>query len=366
MKLKNIFLSILASSLLLAGCNKDESTMSFDNLKLDQTYLTVPEEGGTVTLTVTATEDWKFVIDENWPEVVSFNKGEDGKTIKAKHDRFGNLINEEADIKNKTASWLSASALEGKAGETKVTFTVPESKAGREIEIALYAGNNKQFVRVRQGSLAPVVKTCEEILEGANVGASYIVSGTVSRLGNYASYGAFWVNDGTGEVQIYGSTKDSREKYPDVEVGDVVTFSGTWSSYKNFENAEISKHEKSLIKLISSIYRDIPKEGAKNIIVVAYKGQGVFPTIAEDCRDWVSYIDMKYTPGVPSKLVPNPADTAQITFEFAPNDGLQRSGSITLKSMNSTASSSAEINFTQAGRHTHLQRQVRWKAVPNI
>ncbi len=349
MKLKYLFSTILASSLLFAGCVKDEPTDSFDNLKLSENYLVASEEGGTLTLTVTSTEEWKFVIDENWPEVVSFNKDADGKTIKAKHDRFGNLTNDEADIKSKTASWLTVDKLSGAAGETKVNFTVPESKAGREIEIALYAGNNKQFLRIRQGSLAPVEKTCKEISETANVGSSYITSGNVSRLGDYAKYGAFWIIDDTGvEVQVYGSTKESREKYPNVEVGDYVKFSGVWSSYKNFENAEISEHKKSLVKVTTEA-KDVAIAGGELLVKVAYKGNGVFATVKEECREWVSYVDMEYKAGVPSKLEPSPADTAVVKFNVAENKGGLRTGVITFASHSGKNSSSVDFSFNQEG-----------------
>ncbi len=354
MKLKYLFSALLASSMLFAGCVKEESTTSFDNLKLDQTYLIASEEGGTLTLTVTATEEWKFVIDENWPDVVSFNKDADNKTIKAKHDRFGNLTNDPADIKEKKASWLVADKFEGPAGETVVTFTVPESKAGREIEIALYAGNNKQFVRVRQGSMAPVEKTCQEIKENANVGSSYITSGNVSRLGDYAKYGAFWIIDHTGvEVQVYGSTKESREAYPNVEVGDYVKFSGVWSSYGNFENAEISEHEKSLIKILTAAEMQ-PKEGGELVVTVAYKGKGAFPTIKEECQDWISYAGMEFKGGVPSKLEPSPADTAVVTFNVAENPGVLREGTIRFSSYDMDddsreVSSGVDFVFQQKG-----------------
>ncbi|GEM_PF-1105940 len=349
MKLKYLFSTVLASSILFAGCVKDESTTSFDNIKLDQNYLIVPEAGGVASVTVTSTEEWKFVVDENWPETVSFNKDSEGKTIKAKHDRYGNLINDEADIKSKKASWLVASVMGGNAGETKVTFDIPESKAGREIEIALYAGNNRQFLRIRQGSLAPIVKKCKEIIEGANVGASYIVSGVVSKLGNYATYGAFWVSDTTGEVQIYGSTKESRENYPNVEVGDSVTFSGTWSSYKNFENVEISKHKKSLIK-ITSEEQTIPEEGGELSVKLAYKGNGVFPTVAEECSGWITYKDMEYRSGIPSKLEPNPADTAIVKFTIAPLTENTRIGSISFASHSGKDKSDITYTFKQVSK----------------
>ncbi len=342
MKFRYLLSIVLASSILFAGCSKDESTASFDNLKLDQTYLIAGEDGGTLTLTVTSTEEWKFVVNETWPVEISLDKN-----AKAEYDRFGNLLNPESDYYKTSPSWLTADKMGGDAGETKVTFTVPASKAGRELEIALYAGNNKQFLRVRQGSLAPVEKTCKEIKESANVGSSYITSGNVSRLGNYASYGAFWIIDETGEeVQVYGSTKESREKYPNVEVGDYVKFSGVWSSYKNFENAEISKHVKSLVKVVTES-EPMPVAGGELAVTVAYKGNGVFPTIKEACAEWITFASMEYKAGVPSKLEPSPADTAVVKFNVAENTSGPRTGEITFASYKDKDNSAVTYTFKQ-------------------
>ena len=57
MKIKNIFYLALASSLLFASCVKEEATDSFENIKLDKTFVTIDAKGTPVDLTVTATED---------------------------------------------------------------------------------------------------------------------------------------------------------------------------------------------------------------------------------------------------------------------------------------------------------------------
>ena len=319
MKLKHLLSILLPAALLSIGCT-ELSKDSFDNIKLDNTFLSIPSEGGSVALKVTATEDWKFVIDETWPEAISFNKDESGSTYKAKHDFWGNLTNPEEQIKKRTATWLTASVLEGKAGETTVNFTAEAFDNGREFTLGIVCGSNKQYVVVRQGSLVPVSLTSAEIIEKAVVGGAYQTEGIVTQLGNYASYGAFWVNDGTSttDVQVYGSTEESRKAYPNLEVGDYVKFTGTWSSYKNFENVEIIKMEKSLVKAVTT-YFGVPKQGMEIAIKIAYKGDGVFPKIPSDC-DWIVYDHMEYTPGIPSKLVPSPADTAKVFFTVLTNE----------------------------------------------
>lgn len=343
MKLKYLFLSIVASVLCLVGCQ--EEALTLDNIKLSQTFLSIPVEGGDAVLKITANEDWKFVQDENWPEVVKFAKDENGKTYKASHDQWGNLTNDASEIASKTPAWLTADVLSGGNGETTVTFHAGATEIGREFELKIVAGErNLQFVKVRQGDMSGAMAWPGKA--SAITGATYELKDVVvSALGNYASYGAFYVTDGFGEnVQIYGSTSDSKKNYPNVEVGDKVTFSGVWSSYGNFENAEISKHSKSLLKVITES-KEVAKEGETFEIKAEFKGEGAYFAVAPECVDWVSVSGVKTEKGTPSKLDPNPASIATYTVVVAPNEDAARTGKITL----SSGSSSVDYEFKQLG-----------------
>ena len=346
MKIRNIITLALAGSLVAAACTKEMATDSFEDIKVSSTFVTFSPAGESKDVVVTATKDWKFIVDENFPKVLTFNK-KDGSTIKATHDYYGNLTNKESDIKSSKASWLEASVLEGKAGETTVKFTAKANDAGREITIAILCGTDKQYLTFRQGDLSPVVMTCKEINENAIAGASYIVKGIVTKLGNYSSYGAFWVNDGTTDtdVQIYGSTKSSRETYSDVEVGDSVKFKGSWSSYKNFENVEISEHVKSLLKILTTSTESVAKAGGNFEVRMAYKGNGVLPSVPEKYQDWVSIVSITSKKGVATKLESNPADTATVKIKVAANEGEPREASIDFTS----STSSASYTFSQDG-----------------
>ena len=347
MKIKNIFYLALASSLLFAGCVKEEATDSFENIKIDRTFVTIDAKGTPVDLTVTATEEWKFIVTDQWPQVFTFKKGEDGKTIKAKYDFWGALTNlEDVDETKTKDSWVTPSVLSGKAGTTKVTLKASAFDGGREITIAMLCGTHKQHFVVRQGNLDPVKATCKEINEGAIVGASYNVSGIVTKLGNYSKYGAFFVNDGTSakDVQVYGSTKESIENFPDVEVGDYVEFSGSWSSHKNFENTNITKRVKSLAKLLTEP-KTVKKAGEDIEFEVAFKGNGVEPSVPAEYQSWVSILGVKIREGEKTKLDPNPASIATISVRVAKNELKERKGEITVASSTSTVT----YEFTQEG-----------------
>lgn len=353
MKLKYLFSAILSSAILLAGCQKEDSAESLDNISLSKTYLSIPETGGSVEMTITATEDWKFVINENWPDVVTFNKDENGKTIKATHDRFGNLINDEADIASRTPSWLTSSVLEGKAGETKVTFSAEATSGGREIELAIIAGSNKQFLNVRQGSMEAVTATCQEVIDGAD-GKTYRVKGVCTAIAN-TTYGNWYLADETGEIYIYGTLDEDGQEQNfsswNLEVGDEIEVEGPKTTYNTtieLVNVTVISLTKSLVKIVSE-EQTLPKEGGEFEVKVAYKGDGVFPSVPESYRSWVSIVDMQNKAGEATKIEPNPADTAIVKINLAANEAGDRTGAVSFTSTSGRSSSSVTYNFTQEG-----------------
>lgn len=348
MNFKKILSVLFASTLFFSGCVKDVPTDSFENIKLDCTYLTIPLDGGSVELTVTATAPWKFVIDENWPEKVKFVKG-----AKAKHDEWGNLTNDEADIDSKTPTWLTASVLEGESGETKVTFSAEKSEAGREFELAIVCERSKQFVRVRQGSMAAESASCKDVIDGPD-GKTYRVKGTCTSIAN-TTYGNWYLNDGTGEIYIYGTLNadGEKQKFSDwgLEVGDVVELEGPKTTYNGtveLVDVTVIEIQKSLLKILSKS-ETYEKEGGEFEIVAAYKGKSVNYNIPEECKEWVSISGITTKAGTPSKLEPNPADTAFVTVKLAPNEGSLREGSVELSSTTGSSTTSLSYDFSQAG-----------------
>ena len=355
MKLKYLFSTVLASAVLFGGCVKNDPVGSFDNIQLDKTYLSISDKGGTAELTVTATENWQFVINETWPDVVEFAKDEAGKTYKAKYDEFGNLTNPESEIESKTPSWLKATVLKGEAGETKITFSAEETSGGRELEIALYAGNNKQFLRVRQGSMEAQTATCAEVAAAPD-GKTFRLKGVCTSIENF-EYGNWYIKDATGEMYIYGTldSKGATKNFKSIglEVGDEVEIEGPKGSYKGtpqLVNVSVRKLTKSLLKVTTPSV-ELKKDATELQVKVAYKGNGVFPAVAESCADWVTYSGMDYIAGVPSKLEPNPCDTALVKFSIASYEEKKapRTGEIVFSSHSGASKSEVTYTFTQQG-----------------
>ena len=328
MKLRYLFSIVLSTVLLFAGCVKEGPTGSYDNIKLSQTYLSIPEEGGSVEVTLTATEAWSFVSSKTWPEVITEKDGAEART----------------------PSWLSAaSVMSGEAGEYKITFSAEASASGHEIDIEVKAGSNTQILRVRQGSLEASSATCAEIIAGPD-GKTYRTKGTCTAIAN-TTYGNWYLKDATGEIYIYGTldAKGAEKNFTSlgIEVGDVVEVEGpktTYGSTIELVNVTVIKVTKSLAKVLTKT-QTYPIEGGEFAVKVAYKGSNFNPSVPEEYRDWASVVDVKTIAGVPSKIETNPADTAVVTVKLFPNAGGDRKGQINFAS----GSSKVFYEFTQAG-----------------
>lgn len=328
MKLRYLFSAILASALLV-GCNEEELG-TLGNIKLDESYLSIPNAGGSTVLTVSATDAWEFVTNDTWPEVIKRNN--------------------DGSIKSQTPSWLAADKMSGAAGETKVTFSAEAFEGGRELELTIKVGENSQFVRVRQGSMTAVTVTCAE----ANVspeGKNVRVKGVCTSIAN-TTYGNWYLEDETGSVYIYGTLdkKGAEKNFTSlgIELGDVVTVEGPVGSYKGspqLVNVTVISIKKSLIKIVNPS-ATVSKDGGEVSVKVAYKGNGVFPSVPEDC-DWVKYVGMSYVKGVPTKIEPSPADTAVVKFTVAPNSDDARNCEVKLASYKGKDSSDGTFTINQ-------------------
>ena len=199
--------------------------------------------------------------------------------------------------------------------------------------------------------MTPVSATCKEVIDGPD-GKTFRVKGVCTSIAN-TTYGNWYLDDGTGEIYVYG-TLDSEGQTKNfaswgLEVGDVIEVEGpktTYGTTVELVDVTVLKIEKALLKLpVESA--QVEKEGGQIEFKVAYKGNGIFNTIPEDCMDWISVIDMEYVPGTPTKLEPNPADTAVVKVNVLPNDGALRECKIKVSSkMADFKDGEAEISST--------------------
>lgn len=315
MKFKSI-LTLIFSTLLLAGCSEDQVLGTFDDLNLSTTYISIPAEGGEVKVTLTSGEAWEFSTEKGFVQ----------------------------------PEWVTVSQTSGEAGKTELAFSAEASNSGREAEMKIVSGAKSLFLKVRQGDMTASAATCKEVNEAPD-GKSFVVSGTITKIVN-TEYGNWYMTDGTAELYIYGTLdRDGKTKNfasLGLEVGDKVTIEGPKSSYKGdpqMVDVTVKNVVKALLKVVTPS-TEISKEGGVLEVKLASKGKASFYEISEECQEWISYENAQYISGKPTKLEPNPADTVVYTFNIAPNSASAREGSISFRS---NEGEPIPYTFTQAG-----------------
>lgn len=312
MKLRYLFTAILSALLFVSCSEENEPAGALGDIKLSQTYVSIPADGGSSEITVQANADWAFNAEE-------------------------------------IPDWLTVSQLEGAAGETKVTFAAEAFEGGREVELKIAVGSNTQFLMVRQGTAKAVMATCAQVIAGAD-GKTYRIKGTCTGIAN-TQYGNWYINDGTGEVYVYGTldSKGATKNFASwgLEVGDVVELEGpklTYGTTVELVDVTIIKITKSLVKVVSKEVT-LGKEGGELEVKVAFKGNGAYVSVPEECQSWIHLANTEYVAGKATKIEPNPADTAVFTFNVMANEEGARTGSVVFTS----GTSEVAYNFSQEG-----------------
>ena len=332
MKLKYIF-GVVLSALILTGCTDDQTLGSLESISLDKTYVSIPQAGGNATVKIYADQDWQlanvFAVTE---------KDADGYKITVKYP---------------LPTWLTASQLSGNAGITDLTLYADATTGGREAELQIAVGDHTQFLMVRQGSMEASSATCAEILAGPD-GKTYRTRGVCTSIAN-TTYGNWYLDDGTGVVYIYGTLdKDGATKNFSslgIEVGDIIQVEGPKTTYNGtveLVDVTVLSITKSLIKIVTPSEK-IAREGGPLEVKMAYKGSGAYFSIPDEYKDWITYVETEFVPGVKTIFESNPADTAIMKFNIAENPGGSREATINFKSANGGGESNATYSFKQEG-----------------
>ena len=304
---KYIFAAIaVVTSLFTTSCSDDDAYV-LDSISVSSSYVAIPLEGGSSTITINAAGDWQLEIDSN------------------------------------TDEWLDVSADHGTAGETQVTFSAEAALDGRTAEVLLVSGSEIQHINVMQGLKGVTTATCAEVIAGPDK-KTYQVKGICTAIAN-TTYGNWYLKDDTGEIYIYG-TLDSKGNEKNflswgLEVGDEVIVQGpktTYGSTVELVNVTVVALNKSLIK-VDSVYNNVlPLEGGVFETYLITKGQGVSVEIPEDAKSWLSIqsIDQKGT-------------DACVKFRAAENTGGDREATITFRTTDGKKNYTAQTTLTQKG-----------------
>ena len=308
MKLKYIIPFFAAVIALLTGCKSDNDAIYLDGLNVSTSYVSLDKNGGTTQIFVSSADAWSF----------------DAASIPA---------------------WLTVSPLSGSAGETTVSFSA-EAYAGRTAALKLNSGNKTQEINVIQGLSEVSNATCAQVIAGPDA-KTYRVTGAVTGIAN-TTYGNWYLNDGTGEIYIYGTLdKSGRDGQNNsiaawgIEVGDEVTVEGPKTTYNGtveLVNVTVVKINKSLIKVDSLTVdgakvakAELPLEGGEVTAHVSCKGDGIN---VDNLPEWLSISSVS---------------SNTVTFRAQPNTGGDRSATVTLKTYNAGKEYTSQFNIAQAG-----------------
>lgn len=200
MKIKHLFLSVLAMASVAVACDKENQNSDKPSLKLDPATVEFEATAGTKTVKVEANQAW--AIDGNDYDWVTLSQEEgDGA----------------ADIE---VTVLANSGLERTA---KITFRCSIVKKTLTIK------------QTGEGKIETI--TVEEFIKKADTENFYTLSGTVS--GFNSKYCSFDLTDATGKIYVYSVTDASKTEYSGkIANGGKVVVSG---KYKYFDTK--SQHE---------------------------------------------------------------------------------------------------------------------------
>ena len=303
MKLKYLFATCVACLGLAVAC-EDDPQYVLEELQVDKSYVAIPMTGGSDEITVTSGQSWSF--DET-------------------------LI----------PDWLTVTPTSGSNGETTVTFSAPETKVGRNVELKINVGDKEQYVEVMQGLKVATTSTCAEVISGED-GVLYRVTGTCTGISN-TTYGNWYLEDSTGEIYIYG-TLDSQGAEKNftslgIEVGDVVTVEGPKSTYNGtveLVNVTVIDIVKSLLKIDPSDIQ-IEYPAADLTVKAIVKDGSTFSWALGDNSDWMQITATSEV-----------EDTVFVSLHVNENeDENSRTGSVTFTASNGSQTTTQTLSIYQ-------------------
>lgn len=255
------------------------------DLILSQTFIDIPDDGGSVTFGFKASGNWKI---SNIPE------------------------------------WLTVSQTSGN-GDAVVNLSFELAMESREANITIECNNNKQQLQVRQ---YVNMSSCANILYGAE-NEVYRVKGFCTKITD-STHGNWYMSDGTAEIFINGTIDangiSNNFSSLGIGVGDELIVRGTKNnngSIVQIVDVSVLQINKSLIKVESIYVGDIEsnilqEEGGEIVANISCKGNGVTVDIPQNAREWLSIETIK-------------DGGTQVVFKATENTGDERRTTITLR-----------------------------------
>ncbi|WP_303925149.1 BACON domain-containing carbohydrate-binding protein [Draconibacterium sediminis] len=304
MKLKYLFPIFIAILALMTSCEDEETMTLLDEIQVSSSYVSIPVDGGSTTITIMAKESWTV---EN------------------------------------TVEWLSLSTTSGSAGESTLTFSAESAIDGRTAELIIECAGETQRINIIQGLAVVAPATVAEILAGPE-SKTYQVTGVVTSITN-TTYGNWYLEDETGSIYIYGTldSKGGEKNFLSwgLEVGDEITIEGPKGSYKGtpqLVNVSVININKSLVKVDSTENAQLPIEGGDFVAYVTCKGDGLSVEIPADAESWLSISSIQ-TAGTNSV----------VTFKAEANTGGDRETTLTFRTTEGSKNYTSQTMLSQKG-----------------
>ena len=312
MKLRYFIPALMAVvAAVFTGCSENNDPTYLSDVRVSQSYISIPAAGGSVTINLSAADAWTV---QNVP------------------------------------SWLTVSPASGSAGSSTVTFTAAEATSTNTATVVIACGSQTQEINVQQitQKVDLPISTCAEVIAGAD-SKNYRVKGTCTAIAN-TTYGNWYLNDGTGEVYIYGTldAKGAEKNFLSlgIEVGDILTVEGPKTTYNGtveLVNVTVVNIEKSLIKVDSLMVdgqkgNTLPLEGGDFDVYLTNKGNGITIDVPADAQSWLSIL------GIQSK-----GSASIVKFRAAANNGGDRNTTLTFKTTDGKKDYTSQTTVNQAG-----------------
>ena len=327
MKLRYFIPSLVAVvAAVFTGCSDKQEPTYFSEIQVSQSYVSLNTAGGSTSITLTTASNWQF---EKIFKVTT-------------KDAEGNSV----DNYYETPTWLTVNQTSGGAGQCTLTFSA-DAGEGRNCELVISCADKTQRINIIQGIATVSTATCAEVLAGPD-SKTYRVTGTCTKIAN-TTYGNWYLDDGTGEVYIYG-TLDSKGGTKNflswgLEVGDQITVEGPKTTY----NGTVELVDVTVVKIVKSLIKcdmltvngeesdTLPLEGGEIVANLTCKGSGVAVEIPAEAQSWLGVVS--------STVGANPT----VTFRAQPNVGGDRSTTVTFRTTDGKKEYTSQATINQKG-----------------
>jgi hypothetical protein len=304
MNLKKIFPFFIAILALMTSCNDEATVTLLDAIQVSSSYVSIPVEGGSTPITVTAKDSW--TVENN-------------------------------------VEWLTISSNSGSAGESELTFSASSTLDGRTAEVLIQCGGETQRINIIQGLATIASATCAEVIAGPD-SKTYLVTGVCTAITS-TTYGNWYLEDETGSIYIYGTldAKGGEKNFLSLglEVGDEVTVQGPKTTYNGtveLVNVTVININKSLVKVDSVANAELPIEGGEFTAYITCKGEGVSVDIPEDAKSWLSISSIQ-----------SAGTDVVVKFKAEANTGGDRGTTLTFSTTDGTKNYTTQTTLSQKG-----------------